>query len=413
MLRALVKIYLPLSRAWAAGLAAEGDAARFSELAPWDGPLDRARASLHDLTTSKRAYQEASHAWQETLFAPHLSTPQALIQAEILRQRTAHGLMSQRGQLWRLHRIQPFQSTVFSILPPSELASQWPAIQAQAHPAMMKTSHSVTIAGQDHCWLSSPAPLGDQLWARLIIPKNPSSVMILAHGIHMEHDHWKGLPALGLPHKMPDCAWLMPEGPYHGRRRIEGYYGGEPVFALGPAGFITYCWSHALELGWLIAEARLRFQRPVALIGVSLGALVAQYIATHSSQWPAAMQPDALCLITSSASLWDVIYRNKLTQAIHLPSALAQAGWTEQDLSPWLQLFEPGPCLSLDPKRIVIQIGRADQITPCSSMLSLIQRWKIPQDHIFLHHGGHFTTSIATLIQPSCLARLHQIVLRC
>lgn len=72
---------------------------------------------------------------------------------------------------------------------------------------------------------------------------------------------------------------IRPEGPWHGRRRLSGTYGGEPVLARGPGGLLDYFHAHVIELGRLVAWARATRGGPVAIGGVSLGALTAQLAA--------------------------------------------------------------------------------------------------------------------------------------
>ncbi len=57
---------------------------------------------------------------------------------------------------------------------------------------------------------------------------------------------------------------IRPEGPWHGRRRLPGTYGGEPVLARGPGGLLDYFHAHVIELGRLVAWARATRGGPVA-----------------------------------------------------------------------------------------------------------------------------------------------------
>src|SRR3546814_2104258 len=64
---------------------------------------------------------------------------------------------------------------------------------------------------------------------------------------------------------------IRPEGPWHGRRRMPGCFGGEPAMAQGPLGLLKLFAAWGAEVAVLIDWARRKGSGPVALGGVSLG----------------------------------------------------------------------------------------------------------------------------------------------
>ena len=94
--------------------------------------------------------------------------------------------------------------------------------------------------------------------------------------------------------------------------------------------------SSDVGCGWqgtapgLIAAAGV--DRPVAVAGLSLGALVAQRLASAARGWPAQYRPDALCLVATSNDLVGTGVDGDLARAIGVPDRLSAAGWKRREL---------------------------------------------------------------------------------
>lgn len=97
-----------------------------------------------------------------------------------------------------------------------------------------------TAEGRDF-WPRFPSPstrLGDRAYARVYEPgdiENPPT-LIFGHGICVEFDQWNGLIDEAVTLCRLGIRVIRPEAPLHGRRRPEGYYGGERMIAAFPAG---------------------------------------------------------------------------------------------------------------------------------------------------------------------------------
>ncbi len=229
--------------------------------------------------------------------------------------------------------------------------------------------------------------------------------MIFAHGIAMEPEFWRHLAD---PIRALDGAGvrlICPEGPWHGRRLHPGSYGGEPVFARGPLGFLDYLHAHVIELGILTAWARQTGSGPVAIGGMSLGALTAQLAAVAARDWPAAMRPDAVLLLTTSGAVTEVTFDGHLTGALGLPAALAAAGWDRTTVDRWAPLVEPGAEAAIGGERIVVLLGTVDNVMPFAGGMDLVRRWAVPEDNLFLRPNGHFSASLGLARDPAPLAR--------
>jgi len=87
-------------------------------------------------------------------------------------------------------------------------------------------------------------------------------------------------------------------------------------------------------------------------------------------------------------------FTGSLPAALGVPQALDQAGWTRAKAEDWAPLLEPVGPLALDPSRVVMILGYADDVVPYREGVALAEKWVVPADNRFVHPRGHFTTSI-------------------
>jgi predicted alpha/beta hydrolase family esterase len=99
-----------------------------------------------------------------------------------------------------------------------------------------------------------------------------------------------------------------------------------------------------------------------------------------------------------------------LARNIGLPKILEQAGWTAPHLERWLGLFEPRMPPVVAPDRIVIVLGRADDLMPHEGGIDLAHRWGVPADNVFVQPQGHFSVSLALLNDAAPMRRFAGIL---
>lgn len=422
----LARWYFPLSRAWAAGLQVGRDRVAFAEaLGRSAVPAGLADAALAGLTARAEAHAAAAVRWNDAFFgeAPTADLPGT----EAARLDAAHDLMAARSLFARLHMVHPVPAVRFAVAPPDEVLARHGArlgtpASAFALPedsGPWEVSAAFDHRGRRTFWLRLPAPHpaqpDDRLWARVVEPLDRPCVgtVVFTHGIAMEDEHWRGRATPLGALTAQGFRLVLPEGPGHGRRRCPGLYGGEQVLGGGPMGLLDYLHGHVVDLGLLTAWARgLDPLVPVAVGGVSLGALTAQMVATAAHQWPAENRPDALLLVTPSRSLEAVVFDGALTRALGLPKVLADAGWTAEAIAPWRPLLEPVGPPAVDPARVVMVLGSADRVTPYLEGLALATAWTVPAANIFTGPRGHFTTAMSLSLNhdPRPLRRLVEVM---
>lgn len=425
-LRLITRWYLPLSRAWAAALLADGEVNRFwDELGAEKATGARLlRAPLGIVRHRRRVYDEAERAWQAVFFgggAPDLKTRVA---AETRRRGAAEMLMLARGAFVPLAVRTELPAVRFEIPAPEVMARRHGHRQggpAKAFPMSgeVEIARSQSVSGPvgEQYWLRFPA-LSDgdvgTAWAHVFEPDGVEApaTLIFLHGITMEMEFWPDsrdpIPALAAQ----GIRVIRPEGPWHGRRRPAGYYGGEPALARAPVGMIELFEAWVAEVAALIRWARATSPGPVAVGGISLGALTAQLVATAATAWPSEMSPDALFLCTTSGDVGATVGASSLATALGLPQRLRAKGWDEGTLAPWLSLAEPGPVPGLAPESIVMVLGSIDDVTPFAGGLELAERWRVPEKNRFIWRRGHFSAGLAIMAEDGPLARLAEILRR-
>jgi hypothetical protein len=416
----LSRWYLPLSRAWAAALVAGGSPERFAAEVPCrPPPAWLTRRPLARAARLARAHEAARGRWSDAFFGPEPVPPELLAEAEAQRRRSAHALMSARADFAALHLQRPFPAVRWEVAGEAEvrrrhgrrLADPERAFSGPEPVPAVEHSRAYAAGLGDVSWVRVPTMVSarpDTAWARVDAParSGPRASLVFSHGLNMEVEDWRGwaeppaaLAEAGL------CA-IRPEGPFHGRRRSAGRYGGEEVVGRGLIGLLDYFEAHVAELGLLIAWARSAFGGPVAVGGVSLGAMTAQLAAVAARGWPRAMRPDAVFLVATGASMAATALEGSLFRALGLPEALEAAGWTREGLEPWKALLEVRDPPAVAPDKIIVVLGLADDLTPLREGKALVKAWGVPESNVFLRSQGHFSASLGLLHDPAPIRRL-------
>lgn len=420
-LRLLTRWYFPLSRAWAAALDAGGDAERFAAAIPTRRLTQRlVPRALETVEARIAALAEAEERWEEAFFG----TGPADGSLEQARLKVSVALMQTRTAFAPMHIESPLPAIAFDIEPVDRvrqrhqrrLLARNTAFQAERSGELVEASRGYLTRRGIEGWVRFPAPTAAGApfaWARVVTPRaNPARMpsMVFAHGIGMESEMW-GEPRDLCPGLIPSgVRMIRPEAPWHGRRRLTGTYGGEPILARGPGALLDFLHTHVIELGQWVAWARATRGGPVAVGGVSLGALTAQLTGCAAHDWPDEMRPDALFLVAPSRLLADVAFESSLTRKLGVPRAVLAAGWTRADVEGWLPLLEPQRPPALPPERIVVVLGEADNVTLTAGGEALVRHWQVPEQNVFRCPSGHFSTSLGLSRDSAPIRRLRAIL---
>jgi hypothetical protein len=280
-------------------------------------------------------------------------------------------------------------------------------------PARIEASRRIRRGRREQYWLRFRSPaLGDLAWARVIEPlgRRDPPTLICHHGIGVEAEFWSD------PHDALNDAVdagvrvVKPEGPWHGRRALPGFFGGEPVLACAPLGILDYFQAAVVETAALIGWARAGSRGAVAVGGVSLGALVSESLACAARAWPPALAPDALLLIAPGGGFVRIVLESALTRRLGLPQQLAAAGWDDAALARLLPLAEPQGAPALAPDRVVAVLGAVDEVTPYADARALVEAWGVPAANVFTALKGHFSLSLDAGGLERPIARLLELL---
>lgn len=417
--------YLPLSRAWATGLSVGKDTDAFrAALGTPAVPDLLLRPALATLARRDRAYRRADAAWNAAFFGDD-DPPQGLEVAETRRRGAAHDLMMSRNRFLPAHLIARFPAVRFDIAAPDAALAGMADILDEPQAAFALPGNMPEVAASRQVkgpawrqyWLRFPSPgkaAGDTAWARVREPVGVDAppTLIFAHGIFMEGEFWRDVSDAVLGLVAQGIRVIQPEAPWHGRRRPDGEYGGERIIARTPLGMHDLQESLAKEIAVLTGWARDRGSLRVGVGGVSLGALTAQLVACVARGWPGEARPDAMLLVTTSASIREVAMRGELGRRLGLPRALVRSGWTADRLDRLAPLMEPGDEPAIDPNRILFVLGSEDRVTPFADGIALADRWAIPAANRYVRRQGHFSASLGLGHDPAPLHAMRDLLLR-
>jgi len=413
-IRLVTRTYMPVSRGWAVAVNAEGDVERFARetgIPPSSWGLSRAVNRIHRLHDRYRAAMET---WNDAFLVPEAPPAENLAAAERARRRAAAAFMSGRGVFlpW------------FRRLPPAAWAVPSPEDVEYDHGHRLAALDTAYVpppfdaATMSQCleddrtrtyWIRFPSPvLGDTVCAHVTEPKNAAHAptLIMLHGIAVETEMWPHYPDPLETLLAQGVRIVRPDGPWHGRRMVQGLYGGEPIIARAPEGMLTCLQAWVAEVSALTQWARDRGSDRVAVGGVSLGALTTQMIATVSHSWAPSRRPDVAFLVATTGRTLDVVFGGSLAHGIGLPERLEQAGWDRTKLERWLPLLQPQGPPVMEPGNVVMVLGDADDLTPYAGGLDLARRWSVPNDNLFIRHQGHFSIALGLTPDPAPITRL-------
>ncbi len=338
--------------------------------------------------------------------------------------------MAQRAWVVPIHRRGRLPAAAFDIPAAgaveaahgSRVDRQVPAFPGPERPAARRT-HSVLGSDGLVSWIDWPAPMAgvrdfpadDRVRARVVEPEHrpDAPTLIHLHGIGMEPEMMVAQrdPVLELARRH-GIRVVRPEGPWHGSRMAAGFWGGEPALAHAPLGWLDLVQAWVAETAQLVAWARATSNGPVAIGGLSLGALNAQVAAAAARDWPAEMRPDALFLCMTSGDMLQVGFEGAMATGLGALKAVRAAGWEHAALERYRPLLEPHGAPAMPASRIVMHLGRQDTVMPLDGGRALARSWGVPAQNLFTPKRGHFTAPMALHIDPAPLDRLAAVLNR-
>jgi hypothetical protein len=401
---------LPAARCW--GAAFNGDELDFArELQLSDIPA--VIAARVRQTGALRALALAAQAqWEAAAF----ETAGDLPALEMARRASAHDYLGHRfSYLWfaRRRRIPAARLDVPLLAELDALDSDPDRFFSLGRPAPVTQSVVIDHADVREYWLRLPsadAP-ADHCYVHVYEGRRtdgrPVPSLVFGHGLGMEMEMMKvdmrGYRSLASRH---GARILLPDAPGHNRRVAAGAYGGESFIMRPPLSGLLHFRKAARELGAIIAWCRREGSGPVALGGISLGALTAQVTAQRMRHWPAEARPDGLLLLTTTDAVSALTFQSSLARITGLGAAAEQAGWDAAAVARMGRYTDSEAPAPVDPENIVLLIGETDDVTPFDGGRRLAEKWRIPAENLFVRRQGHFSAAIGLGADPAPFSRI-------
>ena len=423
----LERIFFPASRMWAAARVSKGSPDAFFDAVP----MPRRFEDKRHLTVALARFEEAlarsnglETAWEKAFFGAEDTTIEQRAALEAARLDACQSLNVTR-RLFARYLTRAIPHVRLDTRTPAQAAELYPDIANGLAPLVplpspmppVQVSRAVPgTVGRDY-WLRFKSPsarLGDTVIARVHEPigvTNPPTI-ILGHGVCIEFDHWRGLVdetdelvALGF-------RVIRPEAPWHGRRAKPDCFAGEPIIATFPTGSLDAFIGALQEWAVLADWARRSSTGPLTMGGTSLGAQMAQLVADRSKDWPEALRPEALLLITHCGEVAEAVLHGAVPEIFGSADDVAAKGWMRETIQSYLALLNPARTAPIDRNCIVSVLGRFDRVTPFASGQALVRDWDLPPENLFILERGHFSVPMTLIRRPAALKRFQAIVSR-
>ena len=402
---ALKRLFCPLSRLWAAAEEADGRVDHFCDALGLELSAGEHRLidAMVNLAALRDEAEEIDGEWDAVFFGAKETSASARVDLEH-RRRRARDAHNRARRLFGFLVLKDIPLARLEVPSPDDVAGKYGRWADDAEglfrPAVPVAPIEQSQAYEDgairHFWLRFPSPcerLADTVYAHVYEPVgNPDPpTVILGHGICVEFDHWQGLLDEAAVLCQMGLRVVRPEAPFHGRRRRRGYYVGEQVIAQSPLGALDCFVGAVAERAVLMDWCRRHGSAPVAIGGSSLGAMMAIATVERSHDWPQALRPDGLVMITLCERPFDALVHGSLARMFGSQQKRLDAGWSDDLLQHYLKILEPtrGPVMPAE--KIVAVLGRHDTATPFASGLALLDRWQVPAENRTLWRCGHFT----------------------
>ncbi|MFC7044088.1 alpha/beta hydrolase [Halobacteriaceae archaeon GCM10025711] len=400
-------------RARAAADATEGEGvdAFLAELGVTD-PVD---ASLRDEIVhaldshwqAKAEYDAATARWEEVVWGDADASLDERTRLEKKRREAGTAWVSPQKTFKFLTRTDLLDVVEFDVPDPETALAEWesvPAAEVYGPPdAVPEVETSATMHGPGTreylVRFDSPSPfVDDTASARVYEPfDGPEDAdrptLVFGTGLAMACDvmeYWTEEEYVGRALARQGYRVVLPVPPWHGRREVLGSYSGEPYLARMPVSAFELYATQAKEIAVLTQWARSVGAPVVGVGGVSLGGIVAMFVAAHADSWPDAMRPDVAFPVAASADVAGLLFDSSLTALLGVQDALDAAGWTPENIRGLDHLLVAPETPGIDPERVYPVGGLTDEMTQYQDTRAFLYQWGVPEANRLEWDCGHF-----------------------
>ena len=400
-------------RAWAAASVSEGDPELFFKELNIDNPpaswRDKIAPLLRETMELAGRQRETTQQWHDTAFG----TPSNIAQAEQARRQASNAYWMQRWVYKKFAnqckiapvKLLPLKEELLGSIQNDtffKMPSSLPELKRS-----QAIEHAEGIREYWLSWNNSNETIYAHVYEPIQLLHNIPS-FIYGHGLAMETEMLAIPDTLYKAWALSGMRVILPDAPGHNRRVKPGWYGGESFLCQPPFSNLTHFSKVSEELAILIAWAHGESNGKVALGGISLGALSAQIAAHYTKNASSNFQPDALMLATTTAFVSRLGEESSIARITGLHKATA--AWQNEDKDRLHHLVDVKGPPPLNPKNIVMLLGKYDNVTPFLGGLQLAKEWQIPDKNLYVRRQGHFSAAFGLQYDWSPVERLLKIL---
>ncbi|MFC7096394.1 alpha/beta hydrolase [Halobaculum marinum] len=406
-------------RARAAADVAGTDVDRFLEELGVTNPIDDSLTSkiaraLEKHDDAKSRYESVTAEWDDVFWGDRQRSIDERTRLEKERRAAGAAWVSPQKTFKFASKNDLVDIVDFDVPDPETTIAEWGSLtpaEVYAPPEEVpEIAQSATMRGPDTreylVRFPSPSPyVDDTAYARVYEPSDappdaPLPTLVYGTGLAMACDsieYWTEEEYVGRELAPSGYRVVLPIPPWHGRREIPGWYTGEPYLARMPVSAIELYATQAIETAVVIDWARSRGAPTVGVGGLSLGGIVAMFVAAHAGTWPEHMRPDVAIPVAASADIGELLFESSLTEILGVSGALRDEGWTPALLSELDPLLNAPETPGIPADRIFAVGGLVDEMTQYSTTSDTLDRWGVPESNRLEWDCGHFGVTLRAM----------------
>jgi dienelactone hydrolase len=395
----------------AADVAGEDVDAFLDELGATDPVDESLRRDIAEALTSHREakaeYDRIAAEWDDRFWGDGESTVDGRTRLEKRRRKAGSRWISPQKTFKFLAKTDLVDIVDFDIPDRASTLDRWAGVDETDVYGPPETRPDVEVSrtmrgpGTEEYLVRVPSPSGyvdDTAYARVYEPGDgadgdPLPTIVFCTGLAMACDaieYWTEEEYVGRALAPRGYRVVLPIPPWHGRREIPGSYTGEPYLAGMPESAVELYATQAAEIAVLTDWARSLDAPTVGVGGISLGAIVTTFVASHADTWPSECRPDFAVPVAPSARVDDLLFDSSLTEILGVTDALRAAGWTPESMAELGHLLRAPDTPGIDPDRVYPVGGLRDEMTQYRPTKTVFERWGVPASNVTEWDCGHF-----------------------
>ncbi|NLV08078.1 alpha/beta hydrolase [Haloarcula rubripromontorii] len=371
----------------------------------------------HALTSHQQArnrFERLSDEWNQLFWKGQKSTIEERNELETKRRDAGGDWVSPQKPFKFLSKTKWVDIVDFAIPDPSSTVEEWSELSPETVYGPPESSPDIQVSetmqgpGTREYLLRFPSPsnfIDDEAYARVYEPwdapgDEPLPTIIFGTGLAMACDvmeYWTEEEYVGRQLAPQGYRVILPIPPWHGRREQTGFYTGEPYLARMPVSAVELYEAQTKEIALLTRWARDHNASRVGVGGISMGGIVAMFVAGHADTWPELMQPDFALPVAASADVSELLFESSLTEILGVTDALLRAGWDRGKMANLDNVLTAPSTSGIASDEIYPVGGLIDDMTKYETLRETLDKWNVPQENRLEWDCGHFGVTLRAM----------------